>query len=158
MRVSYRQRSLNVRSVSPCPPCSRPVFDKFLARCRKGVLIPAAAHVQNVHPSGFDVLLRGQAVRGRRTAADSSTPSARPSTSSSTSARSRRLLRPADYYMVAILDRPGRDYSSRAAAYCVADQSIDAFRRFHAALHTHQPAETDYLVLAMSTGVWVPEY
>jgi protein-disulfide isomerase len=50
----------------------------------------------------------------------------------------------ADYYMVAILDRPGRDYSSRAgaAAYCVADQSIDAFRRFHAALYTHQPAET----------------
>jgi hypothetical protein len=24
----------------------------------------------------------------------------------------------------------------------VADQSIDAFRRFHAALYTHQPAET----------------
>ena len=49
----------------------------------------------------------------------------------------------ADYYMVAILDRPGRDYSSRAgaAAYCVADESIDAFRRFHAALYTHQPAE-----------------
>jgi protein-disulfide isomerase len=50
----------------------------------------------------------------------------------------------ADYYMVAILDRPTRDYSSRAgaAAYCVADESIDAFRRFHAALYTHQPAET----------------
>jgi protein-disulfide isomerase len=50
----------------------------------------------------------------------------------------------ADYYMVAILDRPRRDYSSRAgaAAYCVADQSIDAFRRFKAALYTHQPAET----------------
>jgi protein-disulfide isomerase len=50
----------------------------------------------------------------------------------------------ADYYMVAILDRPGRDYSSRAAAaaYCVADQSIDTFRRFHAALYAHQPAET----------------
>jgi protein-disulfide isomerase len=50
----------------------------------------------------------------------------------------------ADYYMVAILDRPGRDYSSRAgaAAYCVADQSIDAFRRFHAALYAHQPAES----------------
>ena len=46
--------------------------------------------------------------------------------------------------MVAILDRPGRDFSSRAvaAAYCVADQSIDAFRRFHAALYAHQPAET----------------
>jgi protein-disulfide isomerase len=50
----------------------------------------------------------------------------------------------ADYYMVAILDRPNRDYSSRAgaAAYCVADESIDAFRRFHAALYTHQPAES----------------
>jgi len=50
----------------------------------------------------------------------------------------------ADYYMVAILDRPNRDYSSRAgaAAYCVADESIDTFRRFHAALYTHQPAET----------------
>src|SRR3984893_15814561 len=50
----------------------------------------------------------------------------------------------ADYYMVAILDRPERDYSSRAgaAAYCVADESIDAFRRFHAALSTHQPPET----------------
>jgi protein-disulfide isomerase len=50
----------------------------------------------------------------------------------------------ADYYMVAILDRPNRDYSSRAgaAAYCVADQSIDAFRRFHAALYAHQPPES----------------
>jgi protein-disulfide isomerase len=50
----------------------------------------------------------------------------------------------ADYYMVAILDRPDRDYSSRAgtAAYCVADSSIDAFRRFHAALYAHQPAES----------------
>jgi protein-disulfide isomerase len=50
----------------------------------------------------------------------------------------------ADYYMVAILDRPNRDYSSRAgaAAYCVADESIDAFRRFHASLYTHQPAES----------------
>lgn len=49
----------------------------------------------------------------------------------------------ADYYMVAILDRPGRDYSSRAgaAAYCVADQSTDAFRRFKAALYANQPAE-----------------
>ena len=50
----------------------------------------------------------------------------------------------ADYYMVAILDRPRRDYSSRAGAgaYCVADQSIDAFRRFKTALYAHQPAET----------------
>jgi protein-disulfide isomerase len=50
----------------------------------------------------------------------------------------------ADYYMVSILDRPNRDYSSRAgaAAYCVADQSIDAFRRFHAALYAQQPSES----------------
>ncbi|HEX2399969.1 MAG TPA: thioredoxin domain-containing protein, partial [Mycobacterium sp.] len=36
----------------------------------------------------------------------------------------------ADYYMVAILDKQGNGYSSRAAnaAYCVADESIDAFR------------------------------
>ncbi|MBV9090668.1 MAG: DsbA family protein [Mycobacteriaceae bacterium] len=47
----------------------------------------------------------------------------------------------ADYHMVAILDRPQtQNYSSRAgaAAYCVADQSIDAFRRFHAALFSPQ--------------------
>jgi protein-disulfide isomerase len=51
----------------------------------------------------------------------------------------------ADYYMVAILDSPGNDnYSSRAgnAAYCVADESKDAFRRFHAALYAQQPGET----------------
>jgi protein-disulfide isomerase len=51
----------------------------------------------------------------------------------------------ADYYMVGILDRPqNQDYSSRAggAAYCVADQSNDAFRRFHAALYAQQPDET----------------
>ncbi|KAA0080570.1 DsbA family protein [Mycolicibacterium sp. P9-64] len=50
----------------------------------------------------------------------------------------------ADYYMVAILDRPNRDYSSRAgaAAYCVADESVDTFRRFKAALYAHQPAES----------------
>lgn len=49
----------------------------------------------------------------------------------------------ADYYMVAILDSQGDGYSSRAAnaAYCVADESIDAFRRFHAALFAQQPAE-----------------
>ncbi len=52
----------------------------------------------------------------------------------------------ADYHMVAILDRPQNDnYSSRAgaAAYCVADESIDAFRRFHTALYTEelQPSE-----------------
>ncbi|HET9874932.1 MAG TPA: DsbA family protein [Mycobacterium sp.] len=53
----------------------------------------------------------------------------------------------ADYYMVSILSRPQNDdYSSRAgaAAYCVADESIDAFRRFHTALFTPQlqPEET----------------
>jgi protein-disulfide isomerase len=49
----------------------------------------------------------------------------------------------ADYYMVAILDKQGQGYSSRAsnAAYCVADESIDAFRRFHAALYAQQPEE-----------------
>jgi protein-disulfide isomerase len=49
----------------------------------------------------------------------------------------------ADYYMVNFLKD---DYSSRAgnAAYCVADESIDAFRRFHSALFSKelQPAET----------------
>lgn len=47
----------------------------------------------------------------------------------------------ADYHMVAILDRPQNDnYSSRAgaAAYCVADENNDAFRRFHTALYTEQ--------------------
>jgi len=52
----------------------------------------------------------------------------------------------ADYYMVGLLSRPQNDdYSSRAgnAAYCVADESIDAFRRFHTALYTKeiQPSE-----------------
>ena len=48
--------------------------------------------------------------------------------------------------MVAILSRPGnQNYSSRAGApaYCVADESTDAFRRFHAALFArNQPEET----------------
>ncbi|HZC08804.1 MAG TPA: DsbA family protein [Mycobacterium sp.] len=53
----------------------------------------------------------------------------------------------ADYYMVGLLSRPQNDdYSSRAgnAAYCVADESVDAFRRFHTALYTKeiQPSET----------------
>jgi protein-disulfide isomerase len=53
----------------------------------------------------------------------------------------------ADYYPVAILDSPAnQDYSSRAgaAAHCVAHESSDAFRRFHAALFSigTQPAET----------------
>jgi protein-disulfide isomerase len=50
----------------------------------------------------------------------------------------------ADYYMVAILDSPqSQNYSSRAAnaAYCVADENKDAFRRFHAALYAQQPGE-----------------
>lgn len=49
----------------------------------------------------------------------------------------------ADYYFVAILDNPPRDYSSRAgaAAYCVADQSINAFRGFRGMLFANQPAE-----------------
>jgi protein-disulfide isomerase len=53
----------------------------------------------------------------------------------------------ADYYMLGFLSRPQNDeYSSRAgnAAYCVADESIDAFRRFHTALYSKdiQPSET----------------
>lgn len=58
----------------------------------------------------------------------------------------------AEYHLVAILDSAATDnYSSRAgaAAYCVADESIDAFRRFHTALFTEQiqPDEVggDYL-------------
>ena len=35
-----------------------------------------------------------------------------------------------------------RSSRASAAAYCVADQSIDAFRRFHAALYAQQPGET----------------
>ena len=34
------------------------------------------------------------------------------------------------------------DSGAVAAAYCVADESIDAFRRFHAALYAQQPEET----------------
>ena len=50
----------------------------------------------------------------------------------------------ADYYMVAILDSPSNgNYSSRSggAAYCVADENNEAFRRFHAALYAQQPGE-----------------
>jgi protein-disulfide isomerase len=48
----------------------------------------------------------------------------------------------ADYYMVSILDRQGDGYSTRAAnaAYCVAGDSIEAFRRFHAALYAQASA------------------
>jgi protein-disulfide isomerase len=45
----------------------------------------------------------------------------------------------ADYSMVSILDSPkNQNYSSRAgaAALCVADESMDAFRRFHTALYS----------------------
>jgi protein-disulfide isomerase len=45
----------------------------------------------------------------------------------------------ADYSMVSILDNAhNQNYSSRAgaAALCVADESIDAFRRFHTALYS----------------------
>lgn len=53
----------------------------------------------------------------------------------------------ADYSMVTILDSPRtQNYSSRAAAaaYCVADESIEAFPRFHSALYSKdiQPEET----------------
>ncbi|AFC55263.1 hypothetical protein OCQ_37510 [Mycobacterium paraintracellulare] len=53
----------------------------------------------------------------------------------------------ADYSMVSILDSSrNHNYSSRAAnaARCVADESLDAFRRFHTALFTTdiQPSET----------------
>jgi hypothetical protein len=34
------------------------------------------------------------------------------------------------------------DTGAVAAAYCVADEPIDAFRRFHAALYAQQPEET----------------
>jgi protein-disulfide isomerase len=52
----------------------------------------------------------------------------------------------ADYSMVSILDSPrNQNYSSRAgaAASCVADASMDAFRRFHTALFSTdiQPSE-----------------
>ena len=52
----------------------------------------------------------------------------------------------ADYSMVAILDsQRNQNYSSRAgaAALCVADESIDAYRRFHTALYSQgiQPDE-----------------
>jgi protein-disulfide isomerase len=48
-----------------------------------------------------------------------------------------------DYNMVAILNAVSNGYSLRAAnaAYCVADESKDAFVRFHSALFANQPAE-----------------
>jgi len=50
----------------------------------------------------------------------------------------------ADYYMVSILNSRANDnYSTRAAnaAYCVADESKEAFTRFHSALFAMQPEE-----------------
>jgi len=50
----------------------------------------------------------------------------------------------ADYYMVSILNsRLNDNYSTRAAsaAYCVADESKEAFTRFHSALFAMQPEE-----------------
>ncbi len=49
-----------------------------------------------------------------------------------------------DYYMVAILNSAStNNYSTRAsnAAYCVGDESKDAFVRFHSALFAQQPEE-----------------
>ncbi|MBU3749100.1 MAG: DsbA family protein [Mycobacterium sp.] len=48
-----------------------------------------------------------------------------------------------DYYMLSILNRVNSGYSSRAAnaAYCVADENMDAFKRFHSALFAQQPQE-----------------
>jgi protein-disulfide isomerase len=48
-----------------------------------------------------------------------------------------------DYYMLSILNRSNAGYSSRAAnaAYCVADEDKDAFKRFHSALFAQQPQE-----------------
>lgn len=48
-----------------------------------------------------------------------------------------------DYYMMAILNRTNGGFSARAAnaAYCVADEDKNAFKRFHAALFAQQPQE-----------------
>jgi len=67
--------------------------------------------------------------------------------------------------MVAILDRPqNQNYSSRAGnvGYCVADESIDAFRRFHAAMYAPQfqpseegtsfPADAQLIEMAREAG------
>jgi protein-disulfide isomerase len=45
--------------------------------------------------------------------------------------------------MLSILNRTNSGYSSRAAnaAYCVADEDKDAFKRFHSALFAQQPQE-----------------
>lgn len=48
-----------------------------------------------------------------------------------------------DYNMVSILGKTNGGYSARAAnaAYCVADEDKEAFKRFHAALFAQQPKE-----------------
>jgi protein-disulfide isomerase len=46
----------------------------------------------------------------------------------------------ADYYMLASPGKQLYPLRASAAAYCVADQSIDAFQRFHAALYAQQPS------------------
>jgi protein-disulfide isomerase len=66
------------------------------------------------------------------------------SSSSNSAPRSPNSSTPAPWQLT-ILDRPqNQNYSSRAggAAYCVADESVEAFRRFHAALYAQQPGET----------------
>ncbi len=66
-------------------------------------------------------------------------PSVRPSSSSSTAARSP----PTTTWSRSWTRRVNDNYSTRAAnaAYCVADESKEAFRRFHAALFAQQPEE-----------------
>ena len=72
----------------------------------------------------------------------------------------------ADYHMAGLLDSNATDnYSVRAgaAAYCVADDNLDAFRRFHTALFTEQiqpaevggdyPDDTRLIEIARQAGV-----
>ena len=49
----------------------------------------------------------------------------------------------ADYYMVNVHGAQNQNYAARSggAAYCVADESVDAFRRFHAALYAQQSSQ-----------------
>ena len=61
------QRSLHVRSVSPCPPCSRLSW-QVLGTLPKGCADPPQPHTFRTSPLGFDVLLRGQAVHAERVA------------------------------------------------------------------------------------------
>lgn len=68
-----------------------------------------------------------------------------------------------DYYPVAILDSPRtQNFSSRAAAaaYCVADNSFDAFRRYHTALYGMSagvlPSDAELTDLAHRSGATDP--